>query len=100
MPIARKKFKPEIHLLERKRTSQGWFLDTNEKKHEWKTVMERMRISREGIPFSVLEVIGKGLELPIKEVLILFSIPQTTYNKKEAKKHFLEEMKAKLFYGL
>lgn len=89
MSIARKKFKPEIHLFERKRTSQGWFLQTDEKKYEWKTVMERVRISREGIPFSALEVISKSLDLPIKEVLILFSIPQTTYNKKRREKALL-----------
>jgi hypothetical protein len=45
-------------------------------------------------------VYGKSLYLPIKDVLMLFSIPQATCTKKEKKMHFLEERKQGFVMGL
>jgi putative toxin-antitoxin system antitoxin component (TIGR02293 family) len=45
--------------------------------------MERIAISRKGLPYDFIEVISKRADLLIKRVLHFLDIPQTTYNKKK-----------------
>lgn len=81
MSLARKKFNPTSP-SEKNKAAKSWILETEGKNYSWKSKLERVAISREGVPFSALEVIGKKINLPIRDVLTLFDIPQTTYNKK------------------
>lgn len=45
--------------------------------------MDRVSLIREGLPYETIEVIGKRVDLPAIQMLRLFGIPQTTYNKKK-----------------
>jgi putative toxin-antitoxin system antitoxin component (TIGR02293 family) len=59
-------------------------LNTEGRTFTWSSRLERVDVIREGIPNSSLEVISKKIKTPIKNVLDLVGIPQTTYNKKKA----------------
>lgn len=62
-------------------------LDTGE--YLWTTRMERLTIIRQGLPYDTFEEISKRANLPIKHILLLFDIPQTTYNKKKRDRDLL-----------
>ncbi len=58
--------------------------------------MERVKTIREGIPYEFIEVISKRLNNPIKNVLALIGIPQTTYNKKKSEHLLLDSRNSEL----
>lgn len=49
----------------------------------------RLSAIRSGIPYAALETISQKLNQPIKAILELFDIPQTTYNKKKGEQALL-----------
>lgn len=55
----------------------------------WANRMDRVRIIREGLPYESFEEISKRANLPIKQILHLFGVPQTTYNKKKRDQNLL-----------
>ena len=55
----------------------------------WATRMDRVHIIRKGLPYESIEVISKRANLPVKQLLSLFGVPQTTYNKKKKDKDLL-----------
>lgn len=67
----------------------GWLLKTEAKEYVWANKMDRISLIREGIPYGSIEVIGKRINSPIKDVLHIFGLPQTTYNKKLREKSIL-----------
>lgn len=73
----------------RKTRNRGWSIKFPESEFIWTTKMERVDIIREGLPYESLEVISKRADLPVKKVLSLFGVPQTTYNKKKRDKDLL-----------
>ncbi|NJY63632.1 DUF2384 domain-containing protein [Salinimicrobium sp. CDJ15-81-2] len=60
-----------------------WHINVNDREYVWATKMDRVKIIRKGLPFESLEVISKKADLPVKQVLKFFGLPQTTYNKKK-----------------
>jgi putative toxin-antitoxin system antitoxin component (TIGR02293 family) len=46
-------------------------------------------IIRRGVPYSSIEIISKRIDVPVKSVLHMFGLPQTTYNKKRREKSLL-----------
>ncbi|HOY48062.1 MAG TPA: DUF2384 domain-containing protein [Flavobacteriales bacterium] len=58
--------------------------------------MERVNAIRAGIPYDFIEVISKRLNNPIKNVLALIGIPQTTYNKKKSEHLLLDSRNSEL----
>jgi putative toxin-antitoxin system antitoxin component (TIGR02293 family) len=58
-------------------------IKTGGKVFTWSTNLERVRIIRSGIPYTSLEVISAELNRPVKAILELVGMPQTTYNKKK-----------------
>lgn len=46
--------------------------------------LARLGTIRAGVPYAALESISQKLNQPIKAILELFDIPQTTYNKKKS----------------
>jgi putative toxin-antitoxin system antitoxin component (TIGR02293 family) len=46
--------------------------------------LTRLNTIRSGIPYAALETLSQKLNQPIKAILELFDIPQTTYNKKKS----------------
>lgn len=79
--------------IQRARTTKPeippWRIQVTEGEYVWATPMDRVRILREGLPYESVEVISKRADLPVKQVLHLFGIPQTTYNKKKKDKDLL-----------
>lgn len=51
--------------------------------------LERLSAIRTGVPYAALETISQKLNQPIKVILELFNIPQTTYNKKKSEQALL-----------
>lgn len=51
-------------------------------KYEWSSKMDRVRLIRNGLPYESIEVIGMRADLPVKRMLRILGMPQTTYNKK------------------
>ena len=49
----------------------------------WTTGMTRVDTIRKGVPYSTIESLSKRLNKPVKDLLELLDIPQTTYNKKK-----------------
>jgi putative toxin-antitoxin system antitoxin component (TIGR02293 family) len=72
-----------------RRLAPEWSLETEGNKYVWTSKMERVGIIRHGIPYASIEVISKRINTPVKEVLHIFSLPQTTYNKKRREKSLL-----------
>ena len=67
----------------KKAESPRWTLEISDSKYAWTTKMERIRIIRNGLPYESIEVISRRTNLPIKQVLHLLGVAQTTYNKKK-----------------
>ena len=70
-------------------TSPHWRIKVSEGEYVWATRMDRVNIIRKGLPYEALGVLSKRAGLPVKQVLHLFGIPQTTYNKKKTDKDLL-----------
>jgi putative toxin-antitoxin system antitoxin component (TIGR02293 family) len=68
---------------EKKIVGREWSIVSDNKVYVWSNKMERVKIIREGIPYGSIEVISKKLNRPVKSVLSIVGLPQTTYNKKK-----------------
>lgn len=66
------------------------------KEYQWSTGMEKVETIRAGIPYGSIEEISKRLNNPIKSVLQILGIPQTTYNKKKSEHLLLESRESEL----
>jgi hypothetical protein len=69
---------------DRKLSVNRWTLASDGKVYVWTNKMQRAGIIREGIPYGSIEVISKRLNKPVKSILSLVGLPQTTYNKKKS----------------
>ncbi len=66
-----------------------WKLESEGNEYTWTSKMERVNIIRSGVPYASIDVISKRINVPVKEVLHIFGLPQTTYNKKRREKSLL-----------
>lgn len=66
-----------------------WKLESEGNEYTWTSKMERVNIIRTGVPYASIDVISKRINAPIKDVLHIFGLPQTTYNKKRREKSLL-----------
>ncbi len=88
----KKKFDPKESIGRAKATrnsSAKWRLESEGNEYVWTSRLERVGIIRKGIPYASIDVISKRINVPIKEVLHIFGLPQTTYNKKLREKSLL-----------
>lgn len=86
------KFDPKKSIeraLSVKKTYPTWRLAAEGKEYVWESKMDKIGIIREGVPYGTLEVIGNRINLPVKKMLHIFDLPQTTYNKKKKEKSLL-----------
>src|SRR5690606_21379920 len=65
-------------------------LNLEGKEYSWSNKMERVEVIRAGIPYGSIEAISRRLNNPVKSVLAMVGIPQTTYNKKKAEHSLLD----------
>ncbi|MDR6969062.1 putative toxin-antitoxin system antitoxin component (TIGR02293 family) [Flavobacterium arsenatis] len=71
-------------------------LNSDGKEYNWSTKRELVSVIRAGIPYDSIEVISKRLNNPIKSVLAIMGIPQTTYNKKKSEHLLLDSRNSEL----
>ncbi|MEM6525819.1 MAG: antitoxin Xre/MbcA/ParS toxin-binding domain-containing protein [Bacteroidota bacterium] len=71
----------------KKRT--GWVIKVPNGEYTWSNKIERVGIIRRRLPYESIDVISKRTDLPVKQVLTIFSLPQTTYNKKKRENELL-----------
>lgn len=64
--------------------------------YQWANRMERVQVIRKGIPYGYIEMIGEKLNRPVKAILALLRIPQTTYNKKKSEQSLLDSRDSEL----
>ncbi len=81
---------------ERRLASRKWTLISDDKEYVWTNKMERVEIIRKGIPYGSIEVISKRLNRPVKAVLEIVGMPQTTYNKKKSDHSLLDSRDSEL----
>ena len=75
---------------------EKWSISSNGNEYIWTNKMERVNLIRQGIPYDSIEVISKRLKRPIKSVLSLVGLPQTTYNKKKSEHSLLDSRGSEL----
>lgn len=69
-----------------RKESPKWCIELAADKYAWTTKMDRLNIIRSGLPYESIEIISTRTNLPIKQVLHLLGVAQTTYNKKKRDK--------------
>lgn len=73
-----------------------WVLDSDGKVYKWSNRMERVQVIREGVPYRTIEGISERLNRPVKTILSIVGIPQTTYNKKKSEHSLLDSRESEL----
>jgi putative toxin-antitoxin system antitoxin component (TIGR02293 family) len=73
----------------KRRAKTGWSIKVSDGEVVWSNTMERVFLIRKGLPYESIEVISKRTDLPVKQVLTILGVPQTTYNKKKRDKDLL-----------
>ena len=71
-------------------------LTSDGQEYNWQGSMERLHLVREGIPYQSIEVISHRLNKPVKSILNLVGMPQTTYNKKKSERSLLDSRDSEL----
>ena len=85
-----------LRASERSGVRKTWTLTSDGKVYVWANKMERVGIIRQGIPYDSLEIIGKRLNRPVKSILTLVGLPQTTYNKRKSEHSLLDSRDSEL----
>ncbi|HET6558611.1 MAG TPA: antitoxin Xre/MbcA/ParS toxin-binding domain-containing protein [Prolixibacteraceae bacterium] len=80
--------------------SKQWAIDSDGKTYVWNSKMERLEIIRKGIPYSSIEVISQRLNRPVKSILSIVGMPQTTYNKKKSEHSLLDSRNSELIVSI
>lgn len=73
-----------------------WVIDSDGRVYKWANRMERVQVIRQGIPYSYIERISERLDRPVKSILAIVGIPQTTYNKKKSEQSVLDSRDSEL----
>jgi putative toxin-antitoxin system antitoxin component (TIGR02293 family) len=90
--VKKKTFNPKESISRAKVTRPllpGWKLESEGNEYTWTSKLERVNIIRSGVPYASIDVISKRINVPVKDVLHIFGLPQTTYNKKRREKSLL-----------
>lgn len=81
---------------EGQKNAKKWTLVSDGKTYGWTNKIERVGIIRQGIPYNSIETISKRLNRPVKSVLSIVGLPQTTYNKKKSEHSLLDSRDSEL----
>ena len=66
------------------------------REYQWSSRIERIGVIRAGIPYGSIEVISQRLNKPVKSLLAIVGLPQTTYNKKKSEHSLLDRRDSEL----
>ena len=80
----------------KKQIRKVYLLNADGHEYTWSNAMERLGIVRIGIPYNSIEVISNRINCPIKNVLDIVGIPQTTYNSKKSNHALLDVKNSEL----
>lgn len=58
--------------------------------------MNKINLIRSGLHYDHISELSKKLDIPVKQILDILNIPQTTYNKKKKKKDLLDSKSTEL----
>lgn len=75
---------------------KSWKINSGGKLFIWSNKMERVGIIRQGIPYASIELISDRLARPVKTLLSIVGIPQTTYNKKKSEESLIDSRNSEL----
>ena len=64
--------------------TSSWCLVADGQALRWSTNSDRLSLIRAGVPYAAIESLSKTIHLPIKHLLDVLRLPQTSYNKKKA----------------
>lgn len=73
-----------------------WEIQSDGKTYSWSNKMERVGVIRQRIPYQSIELISERLDLPIKSILSIVGMPQTTYNKNKSEHSLLDSRDSEL----
>jgi putative toxin-antitoxin system antitoxin component (TIGR02293 family) len=88
----KKTFNTKESILRAKATRANqpkWKLVSEGQEYVWTSKLDRVTIIRKGVPYASIDIISKRIDVPVKDVLHIFGLPQTTYNKKRREKSLL-----------
>lgn len=74
----------------------AWTISSVGNTYAWSNKIERVAVIRRGVPYQTIETISERLNLPVKSILSLVGIPQTTYNKKKSSHSLLDSHDSEL----
>lgn len=80
----------------RRKDIRKWTLIADGKTFTWSNRLERVQVIRGGVPYGSLETISKKINSPVKMVLNIVGVPQTTYNKKKGDHALLDSRDSEL----
>jgi len=72
-----------------RKTAPQWKLIAEGNEYTWTSKLERVNLIRKGISYAAVDTISKRIDIPIKDVLHILGLPQTTYNKRRREKSLL-----------
>jgi putative toxin-antitoxin system antitoxin component (TIGR02293 family) len=80
----------------RKRKLHTWTINIDGRNYIWSNRIERVGVIRSGIPYGAIEIISKRINSPVKAILLIVGVPQTTYNKKKSEHSLLDPRDSEL----
>lgn len=76
--------------------NKQWVIVSDGKKFSWSNRMERVEVIRQGVPYNTIEILSERLDRPVKSILSIVGIAQTTYNKKKSMHSLLDSRDSEL----
>lgn len=74
--------------------------ESPERKYHFNDPLEKVSVVREGIDYGVIEYLGKRINRPVKFMLGILDLPQTTYNKKKSENALLNSRDTELILSI
>lgn len=62
----------------------------------WTDMLDRIQLIRKGLPFEAIEELSKKINTPVKSILAIMGMPQTTYNKNKKEQSLLDSHNTEL----
>lgn len=68
--------------------------------YNWNDPLEKVNVVREGVGYGAIEYLGKRINRPVKFMLGILDLPQTTYNKKKSENALLSARDTELIISI
>lgn len=71
-----------------------------ENKYNFNNPLEKVSVVREGVGYGAIEYLGNRMNRPVKFMLGILDLPQTTYNKKKSENALLNARDTELIFSI